>query len=131
MLREQTDAARVQRVQEKERTEGKCSRLLLSGFSIYQNLSSFPCSELKKVVADETAVKEAIQVAFTSVQEDLKDLEGAIVAVCQELEVGEALLGAWWPVACDRWAVGWPSVSGAPSASAFNGPWPWRRCTMT
>ena len=46
------------------------------------------------MVADETAAKEAVQVAFTSAQEDLKDLEGAAVAVCQELEAGGGSFGS-------------------------------------
>ena len=37
-------------------------------------------------MADETATKEALQVAFTSVQKDLENLERAAVAACQELE---------------------------------------------
>ena len=41
---------------------------------------------LKKAVADETAAREALQVAYTSAQTDIEDLEGAAVAACQELE---------------------------------------------
>ena len=37
-------------------------------------------------MADETAVKEALQAAYSSAQKDLTDLEGAAVATCQELE---------------------------------------------
>ena len=37
-------------------------------------------------MADETAVKEALQVVYSSAQKDLVDLEGATVAACQELE---------------------------------------------
>ena len=37
-------------------------------------------------MADETAAKEALQVAYSSAQKDLVDLEGATVAACQELE---------------------------------------------
>jgi len=42
----------------------------------------FPCSALKKVVADETAAKQAVQVAFTLAQAEQEDLEGTAVAVC-------------------------------------------------
>ena len=37
-------------------------------------------------MADEAAVKEALQVAYSSAQKDLVDPEGAAVAACQELE---------------------------------------------
>ena len=37
-------------------------------------------------MVDETAAKEAVQVAFTSVQIEHADLERTVVAVCQELE---------------------------------------------
>ena len=37
-------------------------------------------------MADETAVKEALQVAYSSAQKDLVDLEGADVDACQELK---------------------------------------------
>ena len=37
-------------------------------------------------MADETAQKEALQVAYTSVQRDYEDLEGAVVAACREVE---------------------------------------------
>ena len=37
-------------------------------------------------MADETTVKEALQVAYSSVQKDYEDLEGAAVAMCQGLE---------------------------------------------
>ena len=37
-------------------------------------------------MADETAAKEAIQVAFTAPQLEHADLEKTVVAVCQELE---------------------------------------------
>jgi hypothetical protein len=37
-------------------------------------------------VADETTVKEALQVAFTSAKNEHEDLERTAVAVCQELE---------------------------------------------
>ena len=37
-------------------------------------------------MADETAVKEALQVVYTSVQKDYKDLEVTAVAACQVVE---------------------------------------------
>ena len=37
-------------------------------------------------MADETAAKEALQVALTSTQDEHEDLERTTVAVCQELE---------------------------------------------
>ena len=39
------------------------------------NLSSFFCSELKKAVADETAVKEAVKAVPTTAQAEDVDLE--------------------------------------------------------
>jgi hypothetical protein len=38
------------------------------------------------LVVEETVVKEALQVAYSSVQKDYEDLEGAAVAACQGLE---------------------------------------------
>ena len=43
----------------------------------------FPRSELKKAVADETAVKEALQAMYASLQRVHDDLEEAAVAACQ------------------------------------------------
>ena len=54
--------------------------------SVCRKLSLFSCSVLRKMVADETAAKEALQVAYSSAQKDLADLEGTAVAVYQELE---------------------------------------------
>ncbi|XP_039827616.1 uncharacterized protein LOC120689397 [Panicum virgatum] len=42
--------------------------------------------ELRKVVADETAAKEAVQIVLTVTQGEHTDLEQTAVAVCQELE---------------------------------------------
>ena len=39
-------------------------------------------------MVEETAAKEALQVAYSSMQKDYEDLEGATVAACQGL-VGE------------------------------------------
>jgi hypothetical protein len=41
---------------------------------------------VKKAVANETAEKEIVQVAFTSAQVEHEDLERTVVATCQELE---------------------------------------------
>ncbi|XP_039787191.1 uncharacterized protein LOC120653534 [Panicum virgatum] len=49
---------------------------------------------LRKAVADETAVKDALQVAYSSAQNNLLDLEGAAVAACQELEGEGGLSGS-------------------------------------
>ena len=54
----------------------------------------FSCSALKKAVADETSAKEALQVAYSSAQKDLVDLEGATMAACQELEGEGGLSGS-------------------------------------
>ena len=43
---------------------------------------------------DETAAKDALQVAFTSAQEDYEALERAVVATCQELEGEGGLSGS-------------------------------------
>ena len=45
-------------------------------------------------MADETAVKEVLQVAYSSAQKDLMDLEGAAVAACQELDGEGGLSGS-------------------------------------
>ena len=45
-------------------------------------------------MADETAAKEAIQVALMSAQVEFKDLERTTVAVCQELEGEGGLSGS-------------------------------------
>ena len=58
------------------------------------NLSSFFCSELKKAVADETAVKVAVHIVLTATQAEHADLEQTAVAVCQELEGEGALSGS-------------------------------------
>ena len=45
-------------------------------------------------MADETTAKEALQVAYSSAQKDLVDLEGATMAACQELEGEGGLSGS-------------------------------------
>ena len=42
----------------------------------------FPCSELRKAVADETVAKEAIQVMLIATQAEHADLEQTAMAVC-------------------------------------------------
>ena len=44
------------------------------------------CLVLRKKVVEETTQKEALQVAYTSVQKDYEDLERDTVATCQEAE---------------------------------------------
>ena len=51
----------------------------------------FPHSELKKAVADETAVKEAVNTALTAAQDEYAELEQAAMAMCHELK-GEGAL---------------------------------------
>jgi hypothetical protein len=50
----------------------------------------FPRSELKKVVADETAAKEAVNTALTAAHDEYAELEQTAVAVCRELEGANA-----------------------------------------
>ncbi|XP_039806935.1 uncharacterized protein LOC120670831 [Panicum virgatum] len=49
---------------------------------------------ISRAVADETTAKEALQVAFTSMQDEHEDLETTAVAVCQELEGEGGLSGS-------------------------------------
>jgi len=81
------DAVQALLEKEKVRTEGKYLRhnsLKLN--RVRWNLYLFSCSALKKAVVDETVAKDALQVAFTSTQEEYEALERAAVATCQELE---------------------------------------------
>ena len=45
-------------------------------------------------MVEETAVKEALQVAYLSVQKDYEDLEGSAVAACQEVDGEGGSLGS-------------------------------------
>jgi hypothetical protein len=54
----------------------------------------FPCSELKKAVADETAAKEAANTAFTAAHDEYTELERTAMAMCQELEGAGAQSGS-------------------------------------
>ena len=61
------EAARVQQEEAQVLIAGKYSRFRCCLILVYHNLSLFPCSELRKKVADETAAKEAANTTFTSV----------------------------------------------------------------
>jgi hypothetical protein len=54
----------------------------------------FLCSELKEVVVNETAAKEAANTAFTVAHDEYMKLERTAVAVCQELEGAGAQSGS-------------------------------------
>jgi hypothetical protein len=88
------EAARVQQEEAQGAITGKylgfCCCLIL----FYHNLSWFPCSELKKAVANETAEKEAINTALTAAHDEYAELEQTAVNVCQELEEAGALSGS-------------------------------------
>ena len=45
-------------------------------------------------MVEETTAKEALQVAYSSVQKDYEDLEGAAMAACQVLEGEGSSLGS-------------------------------------
>ena len=64
------EAARVQQEEAQGAIAGKylgfCCCLIL----FYHNLSWFPCSELKKAVANETTTKEATNTVFTMVLDE-------------------------------------------------------------
>ena len=53
-------------------------------------------------MADETAVKEAVNTALTAVHDEYAELEQTAVAVCRELEGEGPYLVARWPAACGR-----------------------------
>ena len=46
----------------------------------------FSCSALRKAAADETAGEGGPPSAYSTAQRDYEDLEGAIMAACQELK---------------------------------------------
>ena len=58
--------------------------------SFLPQLILVPCSELREKVADETAMKEAANTAFTAAHDEYTELERTAVAVCQELEGDDA-----------------------------------------
>ena len=82
-LLQQVDVVWEQLEEERRRTEGRCLNWLELIWSTRAYLCL--CSELRKAVAEETTVKEALQVAYSSVQKDYEDLEGTAVAACQGL----------------------------------------------
>ena len=45
-------------------------------------------------MADETAAKEAVQVAYTEAQRDMKGLQEAAVVTCQALDGDEGVSGS-------------------------------------
>ena len=65
---------------------GKYSRFHRCLILVYRNLSWFPCSELRKKVADETAAKEVANTAFTAAQDEYAELARTAVVVSQDLE---------------------------------------------
>ena len=81
-LQKQANAAQAQLEEAQGCIKGKYQRFRLSRFFVYRNLSSFFCSELRKAVADETVMKEDVQVVLTETQAKYGDLEQTIVAVC-------------------------------------------------
>ena len=119
------EAARVQQEEAQGAIAGKYLGFRCCSILFYHNLSWFPCSELKKAVANETAVKEAANTTFTAVQDEYAELERTAVAVCQELEGAVLSLVARWPAAWERWAIKLPSTPRAPSSSVSNRPSPW------
>ena len=88
------EAARVKQEEAQGAIAGKYLGFRCCSALFDHNLSWFPCSELKKAVANETAVKEATNIAFTAVQDESAQLEQTTVAVCQELEGANAQSGS-------------------------------------
>ena len=125
------EAAQAQEEEARGFIAGKYPRFHFCLIVVCRNSSLFPRSELKKAVADETAAKEAVNTALTAAHDEYAELEQTAVAVCGELEGEGPYLVVRWPAACDRWAVGSPSMPRAPSASASNEPSPWLRHTTT
>ena len=88
------EAARVQQEEAQGAIAGKYLGFRCCSILFYHNLSWFPCSELKKAVANETAAKEAANTAFTVAQDEYAELARTAVAVCQELEGANAQSGS-------------------------------------
>jgi hypothetical protein len=84
------EATRDQQEEAQEYITGKYPRFRFCLLLVYRDLSWFPCSELKKAVANETAAKEAANTAFTAVQDEYAELERTTVAMSQELEGANA-----------------------------------------
>ena len=75
------EAMRVQQEEAQGAITGKYLGFRCCSILFYHNLSWFPCSELKKMVADETVVKEAANTAFTVAQDEYAELARTAVAV--------------------------------------------------
>ena len=88
------EAAWVQQEEAQGAIAGKYLGFRCCSTLFYHNLSWFPCSELKKEVANETTAKEAANTAFMVVQDEYAELERTAVAVCQELEGANAQSGS-------------------------------------
>ena len=88
------EAARVQQEEAQGAIAGKYLGFRCCLILFYHNLSWFPCSKLKKAVANETVAKEVANTAFTAVQDEYAELERTAVAVCQELEGANAQSGS-------------------------------------
>jgi len=88
------EGARVQQEEAQGAIAGKYLGFRCCSILFYHNLSWFPCSELKKVVVNETAVKEAANTAFTAAQDEYAELVRTAVAMCQELEGSGAQFGS-------------------------------------
>ena len=88
------EAARVQQEEAQGAIAGKYLGFCCCSILFYHNLSWFPCSELKKAVANETAAKEAVNTALTAAHDEYAELKRTAVSVCQELEGAGALSGS-------------------------------------
>ena len=88
------EATRVQQEEAQGAIAGKYLGFHCCSTLFYHNLSWFPCSELKKVVANETAAKEAVNTALMAAHDEYAELERTTVSVCQELEGAGALSGS-------------------------------------
>ena len=88
------EAARVQREEAQGAIAGKYRGFRCCSILFYHNLSWFPCPELKKVVANETAVKEAANTAFTAAKDEYAELVRTAMDMCQELEGSGAQSGS-------------------------------------
>ena len=88
------EAARAQQEEAQGFIAGKYPRFHFYLILVCCNLSLFPCSELKKAVADETVAKEATNTALMAAQDEYAELERTAVAVCQELEGEDAQSGS-------------------------------------
>ena len=72
------EAARVQQEEAQGAIAYKYLGFRCCSILFYHNLSWFPCSELRKKVADEAATKEAANTAFMSQDEYAKSCRGRV-----------------------------------------------------